>query len=307
MLRSEDLPSARHHTPFIDGKGTPLQMASLVDTDTFSFPPHLLESTKIARVLELVMNKYLFYLLAGAAHPTAATEITENIYHKISHTNDVVKAAIEVYAENEELSLEDAVCLALAHDLSRAVQGWFFNKYSDSATRMNHAEAGAKAYAQFFPEDTKLIDAIFKHNQLAPDNPTYAVRFIRDIDKISIWRRIFDTKAATAYKSVAGDNVSNIVVTYFSNKKSVPREHVISEADDWICSLAWIWDLNFQKARLALAQEHLPEKILAYIQSNFTVKPHQVVLLKNGIAEWYQHFELGTANFLPARPNSRRE
>jgi len=163
--------------------------------DTFTFPEELEESKKIKYALEVVTNKYLFYLQAAASaykYP-GMPNILEGVYDKLTHTNDVIKAAIETFEPGNSATLEDVVLAAIYHDMYRSFQGFYFFDYRDGVTGYKHGEEAAtfmreKIPAEFISE--QVIVAVNSHSKFTPDNQEYLTLVIRDIDKIAIIRRI---------------------------------------------------------------------------------------------------------------------
>jgi hypothetical protein len=266
-------------------------------SDTFEFPVALLYSQRVQAVRNFVEWKYLYHYLA------ASPEEREGILHKLHHTNDVIKVIIAIHTDAEDYTLEDAVCAALAHDIARPIQGRFFNRFSDKSTGIDHGMEGARMYAHAFPNDKKVADATENHNKLHPTAEGPWINEIRDADKIAIFVRIFDRMGAQSYKNGDGLRISGKVLQYFATTELVNRTDVISEADDWLCSLSWIWDFKSQKAREYVAELGLPYKILQYILEHFEVTAQQKIILEEGVAVWY--ILHGLHSFLPTRPDAR--
>jgi len=61
--------------------------------------------------------------------------------------------------------------------------------------------------------------------------------------------------------------------------------------------LAWIWDLNTQKARQIFAKERLPEKIILYLQEKVNPEPLVIEKLKKYVLSWYVEFNLGEPDY----------
>jgi hypothetical protein len=264
--------------------------------DTFDFPLELLHSPRVKVVHDFVEWKYLYYYM------NSRPEEREGILHKLHHTNDVIKVIIAIHTDAEDYTLEDAVCAALVHDIARPLQGAFFNHFSDKSTGIEHGDEGARMYSQAFPEDKKVAAATKNHNKLHPEGQGPWIDEIRDADKIAIFIRIFDMMGAQSYKNGDGVHISGKVLEYFANTELVNKKDVVTEADDWLCSLSWIWDFKSQKARQYAAELGLPHKILQYILEHFEVTAQQKTVLQDGVAVWY--ILHGLQGFLPARPDA---
>lgn len=276
--------------------------------DTFQIPEHLailIDEAgwrQIQEVLSFVTNKYLYYLLAYSqgvyfVEDQEAQVSLEDVYLKLIHTNDVIKAAIDIYTLNSELTFADALCEASTHDVARAFQGWFFRLYSDGKTGFDHAEHGAEIIEAVFPELKTVIEGIREHSKLKPEKESYAVKFIRDIDKLAILRRVLDKYQGEAYKLGNGKMITLKVAEYFFNHTLVDRRFVVTEADDLLCMLAWIWDINLEKTCQVLALEQLPERIFERLQNDFEADPILLQKIKTGIYEWYAIHGLGEPEF----------
>ncbi len=270
------------------GAGAYCTGSNLREDTTFdvAIPPELLTSQRIKDVLAFVTDKYLFYLFFGAPHHS------EGVSHKISHTNDLVALVLRLYQKHPEYSLEDAVCLALAHDVARALQGGFFNKHSDYATGTDHGLIGAEMYQRAFPDDHKVYAGILYHNKLEPNENNYLIELIQDVDRLAIYRRIFDTNGAESYQDYTGCSISCEVLEDFSAGRLVHKAKVRSEADDWICSLSWIWIFKLEAARQYLSEQQYPEKIVRYIVTKFHPTAAEAEILHTTVKSWHKQYNV---------------
>lgn len=282
--------------------------------DSFAFPPKLLYSERIRSALELVTNKYVFYLLA------ADPECKDGIFHKCNHTNDVVRVILQIHTDVPGYTLEDAICIALTHDIFRPIQGALFNKFSDNITGIDHGDEGAALVAKHFEPDKEtgkysryspaveiIYQAVIDHNKLEPKFSGPWIDEIRDADRIAIYLRIFDHAAVESYKHGNGTAISSEVLAAFTQGRLVNRKYVVSETDDWICSLAWIWDFKVQKAREYIVKLRLPERIVEHIITHFNPNAEEVEHLKTGVLNWYAHYQLDTKFGIPYFSDQRAQ
>jgi hypothetical protein len=261
--------------------------------DSFEFPPYLADSERIKAILSFVTNKYLYYLL------WAPPECKDGIMHKCLHTNDVVKAMVRIHEDQPGYTLEDAICIALSHDVFRPIQGATHNKFSDRKTQIEHGDEGAELVRRTFPSETLLYQAVKDHNKLTPQFTGPWIDEIRDADRFAIYTRIFDRIGADSYDEGEGDGISPQALEAFCSGKLVDRAYVHTKADNWLCSLGWIWDLKMQKARISIAEEGFPERIVLYMIANFGLQPLEAVALTDSVTNWYKAHNLDTIVGLP--------
>lgn len=342
--------------------------------DTFTFPEELKNSKKIKYALEVVTNKYLFYLQAAASswRFSEIPDALEGVYDKVTHSNDVIKAAIETWKPGHRVSLEDVVVAAIYHDLFRSLQGFFFLDYRDGKIGYLHGEEAARYIVLTVPEEyilkpyskalqsppdlwdlneeerknlkkkqmrrkrrSPIVRAVESHSKLNPLDDKYLTLLLRDIDKIAIIRRITEIqeRLERTRTGVLESGLSEEVKATFKRQSDIPRYVLNPEIepylkrrvlvngalrktkmDELVYHLAWIWDLNTQKAREIFAQDRLPEKIILYIERELIPTPddienpeelvtaralvnESVKKLKANVAAWYAEFNLGEPNY----------
>lgn len=272
----------------------PERLRTTLPEDTFPFPPELLSSEKVKAMLVRVTDAYIFYLSAAAQWGNS-----DGVWHKKVHTNDVIKAMVEIYDPRLGVSLEDAVCAAIGHDIARALQAWFFNSFSDGRTQYDHASEGARMLEDSFPNDPELIQAIAEHSQFAPEHPSAILDLLRDADKIAVLRRLFEKHPfLRVFTKGASYAVTPQILQAFTEKRLAHNKDRHTPADEYIFYLAWIWDIQTPAARAVIARERIPEKIIEFVAENMRVEEDVLEALVQGVHSWrVQH---GLTAELPA-------
>ncbi|MBR0427569.1 MAG: HD domain-containing protein [Clostridia bacterium] len=192
---------------------------------------------------------------------------TENgsIKLKVIHTFEVVKKS-EYIAKGLNLNTEDielAKIIALLHDIGRFEQikkyGFFDNK------KLEHAKFGIIVLFEnglirkFIHEekyDNIIKKAIYNHNKYAieeglDDRELLHCRIIRDADKLDNFRILenekFEDRFPNIYnkETINTETISLKVYNDFMNEKCIELTDRKTIIDYWVCSLAFIFDLNF--------------------------------------------------------------
>lgn len=137
----------------------------------------------------------------------------------------------------------------------------------------NFGNFGDGSYVDFFqlkprPQSSQSLqdvikNAIYYHNKLEIDPSldeltTLMCKIIRDADKIDIMRVCCQDNPVTVYggtkDQIEASKISQDVYEFALKKQSVPYKMRKTLADDVVCHLAFIYDINF-KSSLQLIKE----------------------------------------------------
>jgi len=192
---------------------------------------------------------------------------TENgsIKLKIIHTSEVVKKS-EYIAKGLNLNLEDielAKIIALLHDIGRFEQIKEFGCFDDK--KLEHAKFGVivlfengliRNFIQEEKYDNIIKKAIYNHNKYAiqqglNDKELLHCKIIRDADKLDNFRILESEKFEDRFPNIYNKETINMeaitlkVYSDFMNEKCIELKDRKTIIDYWVCSLAFIFDLNF--------------------------------------------------------------
>lgn len=197
-----------------------------------------------------------------------------NILLKEQHTRNVCSNMVAIVAEEGgQQAAATAEAIALFHDVGRFEQYRRYQTFRDSES-VDHALLGVEVLTEHGVLDTldpaermTICQAVRLHNvftvpaQLSPDVVPF-VRFIRDADKLDIWRvfiELFDTppehrsSAATLGLPDTGSYNPELLKT-LHDRKMISLARLRSVDDFKLLQLSWIFDLNTRTA-LRLTRE----------------------------------------------------
>lgn len=220
------------------------------------------------------------------------------IYLKIIHTKNVANNC-ENIARSIKILNDDDVKLAwligMLHDIGRFEQIKRYSTFRDEHS-IDHAEFGVKL---LFDEDlldnfikldkeseTIIRFAILNHNKLKIDNiltekQKIFTKIIRDADKLDIFRVCATDKPIDVYggtkEEIEATIISDDVYKLAMQKKCIPYTMRYTLADDIVCHLMLIWDLNFKRSFDLAKQQGFYKKIQDF---DFVDKDSQVKFKK---------------------------
>jgi hypothetical protein len=196
------------------------------------------------------------------------------IWDKVIHTGDSVQAAIDIvsrYPTCDPKLRTNAVLMALLHDVGRFEQAARFGLYSDHRTGFSHAHVGSQMMrndASFFmtlgmDEETidVISDAIWWHSDYSYDGGDIAPKLLRDIDKLSLLRRIdYQTR------HYPPGPPTEQARTEFDLGHMVPNTTVRTKGDGLLRMYSWQYDICLGKTRQIIAEESLMEQLQSLLQ-----------------------------------------
>ena len=201
----------------------------------------------------------------------------ENIERKYCHSLRVKKLC-KLIAKAESLSVEDekiAEVIGLLHDYGRFKQWTKYHTYSDIDS-IDHGDYGVELlfcdneisnYWKNKKDYDVIYDAIKYHNKIniPKDIKHYNKMFckiIRDADKIDILyiyvRNLLNLEE--------NGEISLKVKEAFDKDKPINKKDNVTEADNIITFLAFVYDLNFQFSFKYLKENHIIDKIFEKVK-----------------------------------------
>ena len=217
-------------------------------------------------------NKFLTFFNNFVTSSDLSSSKQEKFILKITHTKRVVELG-EKLAKELNLNLNLAKTICLFHDLGRFPQIEKYDSLSDLETE-DHAELGLKVLAQSnildsFEEKDLVIAAIRYHNKILYDIPELDeetkkyLNFIRDVDKVDIYRIVFEKHL---YENLGSAN-PKCVYDFLANKQ-VDRKDIRSDVDKLILQLSWIHDINYSETYKILKHDSYVEKLANLLPDN---------------------------------------
>ncbi len=208
------------------------------------------------------------------------------IERKIKHTYGVVEKSEEI-AKDLGLSQENielAKLIALLHDIGRFEQIKLVEEMNDA--KIDHAEYGIKILFQDglirnFVEDnqydTIIYKAILNHNKYKIEEGLSNVellhsKIIRDADKLDNFRlrETYELKKLfpKTYKeeTIEYETISLKVYEDFMKHQCILAEDIKTILDNWICLLAFIFDLNFAVSIQDVKEHQYIDKLIDRIE-----------------------------------------
>lgn len=218
-------------------------------------------------ITELDYKKFeeFFYNYFKTINVTNKTR--QKIQIKINHTEKVIQVGEEL-ARRLDLDINLAKTICLFHDIGRFSQIEKYNTFRDSESE-DHSELGIDLLNNSnildkFEEKELIITAINYHNKVVYDVPEFKdkkiqtyVNFIRDADKIDIFRTVYEFDL---FKEL-DFTYSKKVVNDFFEKKQISYEDIASKLDHLILDLGWIYDINFKESFDILREQGFVEKL----------------------------------------------
>lgn len=184
-------------------------------------------------------------------NPKIAVKISHS-YHVADLSNILAK---RLNLNNEQRELLHII--GLLHDIGRFLQISKSGDYDDQKTKIDHGDLGVqylfeKGHIKDFSIPKKyyhLVEiAIVNHNKLKiednlTDEELFFAKFIRDVDKIDIFRQ-----NATINDAKVNDKIGELVKKAFYNHRLVDCSVIKNETDMFLCQLAYLFDINFKES-----------------------------------------------------------
>ena len=188
---------------------------------------------------------------------------------KVTHTYHVAETARGI-ASKLGLSDEDvrlAELIALVHDIGRFEEINCTNGFDN--TSFDHASYGVKMLFEdhliraFIPDDSYdeiIKNAVDNHSRIAirdglDDRCLLHAKIIRDADKLDNFRVKRDEKTEAIFpgrvrsrEDMEESTLSDKVYETVKSKKCVNIRDIKTPLDNWICVLAFVFDLNFDES-----------------------------------------------------------
>jgi hypothetical protein len=210
----------------------------------------------------------------------------KNITLKEEHTHNVCVNMVEIARDRalDESRVMLAEAVALFHDVGRFPQYRKYHTFLDSVST-NHAALGAKVLIESnvlrnVPrhEQDLILRSVTLHNVFAvPDSldadTLLFLKMVRDADKLDIWR-VFIEYYGQPEEERAGavglglpdrPGYSPEVLASLRRKEMVPMSTLRTLNDFKLLQLAWIFDLNFSRSLLMVAERNYIGKIAALL------------------------------------------
>lgn len=186
---------------------------------------------------------------------------------KVAHTYHVVENSKDIAAKlglsDEDIALAELI--ALLHDIGRFEEINYTGRF-DSAG-FDHASYGVKLLfdddlIRSFIADSRydeiINNAIGNHSRLAvqdglDDRSLLHARIIRDADKLDNFRVKKEESVEAIFpgrinrkEDIENSTLSDRVYAAVVSKKCVDIHDRVTPLDDWVCVLAFVFDLNFK-------------------------------------------------------------
>lgn len=194
-----------------------------------------------------------------------------NILRKIDHTFRVVKLCEEI-ALSLNLDQDDiyiAKLGGLLHDIGRFEQYKNYRTFDDEKS-IDHGDLGCQLLETELKnifttsENEEIIKKIIKnHNKYKidedlTDKETLLCNIIRDADKLDILNLVINSNIL----DLENTTISDDIYEDFMNKKLVLKSQRKTKADNLICNLAFIYDINFEKSLEIIKKEDYLNKLI---------------------------------------------
>lgn len=182
-----------------------------------------------------------------------SSKIRKWIELKTSHTENVIRVGEELAIKlNLDLQLAKTICLL--HDIGRFPQLEKYQTLNDLDS-VDHAELGIEIIQKLklldnFDEKELILTSIKYHNKIMYDVPIFDeplntyIKFIRDVDKIDIYRVVLEFKLLEEIKlPFLQDSYDG-----FMKGQQLNISLVKNPIDYLILELSWIYDINFNQS-----------------------------------------------------------
>ena len=199
-------------------------------------------------------------------------EYGENIERKRNHTLRVC-ALCEEISKSLNLTDEDtklAKMAGLLHDIGRFEQYKNYQTFDDEKS-LDHGNLGCEIltdkFLEKFNNDKKnnelLRKVVYNHNkkEIANDlNPKEKLicQIVRDADKVDIFYLVLNSDILQVENSDISDSVYDEIMC----KRLVTKEKRVTKADNLVCNLAFVFDINFSKTLEIIRKKDYLNKLI---------------------------------------------
>jgi len=218
----------------------------------------------------------------------------QKIRLKIDHMLRVMNLCVKFAKEQrlDEENIELAGVIGLLHDIGRFVQVEKYNTFIDSKS-INHSEAGVELlfnqnYITNFVKDEKYYNiinkAIANHGkgkiEEGLDELTLMhCKIIRDADKTDIYEVMLvdDLDSFFVKEYIANASINENVLHDFYNHTLVKNEKLQTSIDEYVRSVAFIYDYNFKESLNYVLEKDYISKIADRFISVYGVQNKEAI------------------------------
>ena len=224
-------------------------------------------------------------------------EYGKNIKRKIDHTLRVCTLCEEI-AKSLNLSSEDiklAKLAGLLHDIGRFEQYKNYQTFND-AKSIDHGNLGREILTDEFLEkynwnkknNELLRKVVSNHNKKELENDLspkekLICQIVRDADKVDIFYLVLNSDILELEDS----NISDDVYAEIMHKEAVTNEKKVTKADNLVCNLAFVFDINFPKTlEIIRKKDYLNKLIDKYLDTSNPLLRERLLAIKKLINEY---------------------
>lgn len=224
-----------------------------------------MDNKKAREVFKKYLEKY------DISNPRIALKVS-HIY-RVADMSKMVAQELNLTEEQIEL----AELIGLLHDIGRFEQIRRYDTFQDKIS-VDHANLGVEILKENnllkdFCEEEKyndiILTAIQNHNKFKIDSSLQGEellqsKIIRDADKIDILNFLTFEKIETIYKrpDITDTVISDEMLEKFFEGKQVERSKQVTDMDDWLSNITYIFDINFKPSFKILKEKDYINKII---------------------------------------------
>lgn len=200
---------------------------------------------------------------------------------KVVHTYGVMKLS-EYNTQDLNLNEENvklAQLIAILHDIARFEQLKQYGIYEDYKT-FDHGDLAIKIlfdnklirnFIQENKYDNIILKAIKNHNKLQIENGLNNLellhsKIIRDADKTDNFRvaleEPFDAILNSTREILENDTITDKIYNDFMNEKIIINNEKITDMDNWLSGIAFIFDYNFSSGLKYLKEKDYINRVI---------------------------------------------
>ena len=195
---------------------------------------------------------------------------------KYKHTYRVVGYSKEL-AKSLDLDKEEfnraSIC-ALFHDIGRFSQLKEYNTYMDGVS-FDHGDRGYEILKENNYDDDIVLKAVKYHNKKEVPNfdelTNLHCKLVRDADKLDIMIALTNEEFNKKYK------ISEEVLNCFKNHEQVNNELDDVDFNDFLKSLGFIFDINFNRTIEILFENNILEKKLDILKNTIDIEDYLII------------------------------
>lgn len=231
----------------------------------------------------------------------------EKIHLKYGHTLRVVDFCEDI-SRTLNLSGEDielARLIGLLHDLGRFEQIKMYDTYNDDIS-IDHASLAIEIlqkdnYIDKFVKDGAskkiIMEAIVNHNKFKINDKLDSrtelfAKIIRDADKLDIMNLIVNGKLEITFNS---GRISCTVLDSILHQQEVHNTDVNSKIDNYVSSVAFVFDLNFDYSIKYIKDKNLLSILIDNIAIRNDNEKEKLLAIKVAVSEYIKE-RLGKQN-----------